>query len=128
MKNPAERINWIKGVRRVVVKIGSGILTSSEAGGLNLGHIQCLVDDVSSVVAGGYELIIVSSGAIVAGSKKLGFKQRPKSIPEKQAAAAVGQARAMSDRELFPVCTAAAYGGVTFKVKDFALGIGYHSG
>jgi glutamate 5-kinase len=95
MKRTHDRKSWLKGVRRVVVKIGSGILTSSDAGGLDQAHIQCLADNLSAVVREGYELIMVSSGAIAAGRKKLGFKNGLRSIPEKQAAAAVGQAGLM---------------------------------
>ncbi len=95
MEKIHDRKPWLTGIRRVVIKIGSGILTSSDDGGLDLDHIQSLADNLSSVVGDGYEIIIVSSGAIAAGKIKLGFKGGIRSIPEKQAAAAVGQARLM---------------------------------
>ena len=95
MERIHDRKPWLTGIRRVVIKIGSGILTSSDDGGLDLDHIQSLADNLSSVVGDGYEIIIVTSGAIAAGKIKLGFKGGIRSIPEKQAAAAVGQARLM---------------------------------
>jgi glutamate 5-kinase len=95
MERVHDRKPWLNGIRRVVIKIGSGILTSSDDGGLDLDHIQSLADNLSSVVGDGYEIIIVTSGAIAAGKIKLGFKGGIRSIPEKQAAAAVGQARLM---------------------------------
>jgi glutamate 5-kinase len=89
-----DRQALVKGVRRVVVKLGSAVLTTSH-GGLDTEHIQCLCDSFARVQTGGYELVLVSSGAVAAGSRKMGLRRKPKSIPEKQAAAAVGQARLM---------------------------------
>jgi glutamate 5-kinase len=80
--------------RRIVVKLGSGVLTAPH-GGLDNDHIQSLADSFCRIRAEGRELVLVSSGAIAAGSKKIGLRRRPTSIPEKQAAAAVGQARLM---------------------------------
>jgi glutamate 5-kinase len=54
-----------------------------------------LSDSFSRIEKKGYELVVVSSGAIAAGIKKIGLRDKPTSIPEKQAAAAVGQARLM---------------------------------
>jgi glutamate 5-kinase len=88
------RGDLLKGVRRIVVKVGSAVLTASQ-GGLDLDHIQGFSDSLSRILKDGYELVLVSSGAIAAGTKKIGLRRRPSSIPEKQAAAAVGQARLM---------------------------------
>ena len=88
------RVDLLKTARRVVVKVGSAVLTASQ-GGLDLEHIQGFSDSLSRILRDGYELVLVSSGAIAAGTKKIGLRRKPSSIPEKQAAAAVGQARLM---------------------------------
>jgi len=75
--------------RRIVIKIGSSVLTCET--GLDCDFISGLADDVALLKNRGYEILIVSSGAIAAGARKIGFKYRPVSIPQKQAAAAVGQ-------------------------------------
>lgn len=84
------RKNYLKDIKRMVVKVGTSTLTYP-TGLLNLGKIENLVRQLSDVHNRGIEVILVSSGAIGAGIGKLGFKSKPKTIPEKQAAAAVGQ-------------------------------------
>ncbi len=79
---------------RIVVKIGSNLLTD-KAGLLNQKRIHAIARDISDVCNAGYEVVIVSSGAIAAGLKKLGLKGIPKEIRMKQAAAAVGQSSLM---------------------------------
>jgi len=81
-------------VHRLVVKVGSGLVASPEAG-LDAARIGQLADELAGVVAGGREVVLVSSGPIAAGMSRLGFTERPRSIPEKQAAAAVGQSALM---------------------------------
>ena len=84
------RKNALAGVKRVVVKIGSGVLTHhSEI--IDLEIIESIALDISAFIDDGGEVIIVTSGAVSAGLKKLGLKGRPSGIPEKQAAAAAGQ-------------------------------------
>ncbi len=84
------RRNALAGVKRVVVKIGSGVLTHhSEI--IDLEIIESIALDISAFIDDGGEVIIVTSGAVSAGLKKLGLKGRPSGIPEKQAAAAAGQ-------------------------------------
>lgn len=84
------RENYLKDIKRIVVKVGTSTLTYP-TGLLNLGKIENLVRQLSDVHNRGIEVILVSSGAIGAGIGKLGLKSKPKTIPEKQAAAAVGQ-------------------------------------
>ncbi len=79
---------------RIVIKIGSNILTDA-SGMLNHKRIQAIAKDVSEVCNAGHEAVIVSSGAVAAGMKKLGLKEKPKDIRLKQAAAAVGQSSLM---------------------------------
>ncbi len=81
-------------MKRLVIKIGSSILTS-EDNGLNLERVQSVTDDISAVKDAGFEVVIVSSGAVAAGMKKLELKEKPKDIVLKQAAAAVGQSSLM---------------------------------
>ncbi len=94
MSGQFNRADILSQVRRVVVKVGSAVLTSGH-GGLDEQRIQNMCDDLSTALGKGYQLVLVSSGAIAAGTRKIGLRKKPKSIPEKQAAAAVGQARLM---------------------------------
>ncbi len=79
---------------RIVVKIGSNILTES-TGGLNYKRIHAIAHDVSLVCGAGYEVVVVSSGAIAAGMEKMGLTEKPREIVLKQAAAAAGQSSLM---------------------------------
>lgn len=85
----------IKRKKRIVIKIGSSSLTHPETGDLNLRKIEQLVRVLSDLRGQGREVILVSSGAIAAGRQALGFNERPRLLEEKQAFAAVGQARLM---------------------------------
>lgn len=75
---------------RIVVKVGSNILAGAKVG-LNERRIGALAKAISGLHDGGVEVAVVSSGAIAAGMKRLGLKQKPTEIRLKQAAAAVGQ-------------------------------------
>ncbi len=81
-------------MKRIVIKIGSNILASAEQG-LNARRLQVLVKDISGVADRGIKPVIVSSGAIAAGLKKLGLREKPRDIELKQAAAAIGQSSLM---------------------------------
>jgi glutamate 5-kinase len=76
--------------RRVVVKIGSSLLTNAGAG-LDRGAIADWVRQIAQLRARGIEVLVVSSGAIAEGMKRLGWAKRPHAVNELQAAAAVGQ-------------------------------------
>jgi len=84
------RERYLKNPKRLVFKIGTSTLTHS-TGLLDLNRIENIVRQLTNVHNKGIEIVLVSSGAIGAGMGKLGLKTRPKTIPEKQAAAAVGQ-------------------------------------
>jgi len=75
---------------RLVVKIGSNIVAGGEAS-LNAKRIRSIARAVSALQDTGHQVVIVSSGAIAAGMKKMGLKRRPQDIMLKQAAAAAGQ-------------------------------------
>jgi len=84
----------LKRARRVVVKIGSQILSSSD--GIEENRLRGLVRELAELHERKKEIVVVSSGAVAAGMTQLGRKERPKTIPEKQALAAVGQIRLMA--------------------------------
>jgi len=86
--------------RRIVVKVGSSILASPEKG-LHREVFSHLAKEISELRHQGYEIVLVSSGAIAAGMEKLGYKTRPQSITQKQATAAVGQSRLMNIYEQY---------------------------
>jgi glutamate 5-kinase len=76
--------------RRVVVKIGSSLLTNQGAG-LDRNAIADWVRQIAQLRKRGVEVLVVSSGAIAEGMKRLGWARRPSAVSELQAAAAVGQ-------------------------------------
>lgn len=78
----------------IVVKIGSSSLTSEE-GGLNREQIAFFAAELASLHAEGSGVVLVTSGAVAAGFRQIGYTARPKALHEKQAAAAVGQALLM---------------------------------
>ena len=80
----------IKESRRWVIKIGSSLLTNNGQG-LDRDAIAVWVEQIAGLAKRGYEVVLVSSGAVAAGMHRLGWKERPTAIHEQQAAAAVGQ-------------------------------------
>ncbi len=85
----------LKKVKRIVVKIGTGLLTDDH-NQLNLQRIEALASQVVNLRTLGKEIIIVSSGSIGAGMGTLGIKARPKKLPTLQACAAIGQSKLMA--------------------------------
>ena len=88
------RNELLKNFRRIVIKIGSGVLTG-QGSGLDDTLMAGLAGQIARLRQDGKEVVIVSSGAIAAGRRKLGLEERPRTIPQKQATAAVGQSRLM---------------------------------
>lgn len=82
---------YILNSKRIVIKIGSNVLTGEN--GLNTDVISSVSRQVNTLLESGREVILVSSGAMAAGLKKMGLKKRPVAIRERQAVAAVGQTR-----------------------------------
>jgi len=80
--------------RRVVIKVGSAVL--SESGGLRLDVIERLANEVETAIRAGKEIVIVTSGAVAAGRARLSSKLRGATIAARQAAAATGQIDLMS--------------------------------
>lgn len=85
----------LKDKKRIVIKIGSSSLTHPETGALNLTKLEVLVREISDLHNMGKDVVVVSSGAIAVGRRAAGFKHRPNDTKEKQACAAIGQARLM---------------------------------
>ncbi|MCF8032749.1 MAG: glutamate 5-kinase [Desulfarculaceae bacterium] len=92
-----KRAELIAASRRVVVKVGSGVLTSAQ--GLDTRRVAELAGQIARLLEGGRQVVLVSSGAVASGAAKLRPGFTPASIPEKQAAAALGQSRLMQAYE-----------------------------
>jgi glutamate 5-kinase len=80
----------LRDARRIVVKVGSSLVTN-EGRGLDAAAIGDWCRQLATLAREGRELVMVSSGAIAEGMKRLGWTTRPRELPELQAAAAVGQ-------------------------------------
>jgi glutamate 5-kinase len=91
---PADRAAWLGQPKRIVVKVGSGVLSRGGIG-LHRPTLAALAEALAALAARGVEPILVSSGAILAGMEALGLTERPRELPLKQAAAAVGQSHLM---------------------------------
>ncbi|MCC3358117.1 glutamate 5-kinase [Bacillus sp. REN16] len=76
--------------KRIVIKIGSSSLTSRH-GEISKIKLEKLATEIAHLKDAGHEVVLVSSGAVAAGYRKLGCLKRPDSLPEKQAAASIGQ-------------------------------------
>ena len=84
-----KKFNFSK-AEKIVIKLGSSIVTNNEEG-LDERCLSSLIKQISILSAKHKKVILVSSGAIAAGLRKLGTKKRPKVLSELQAAAAIGQ-------------------------------------
>ena len=85
-------------VRRLVLKVGSRVLTA-KGRVLSQAVFDRLAREASAAKKKGLEVVIVSSGAIAAGMARLGLMEKPKTMPQKQAAAAIGQSALMWNYE-----------------------------
>ena len=83
----------LKDVKKVLIKIGSAVLTGDN--GLDLHIIEQLVEEMVELKKRGCQIVIVTSGAIASGKHRMGLTGHLKSMPQKQAAAAIGQGRLM---------------------------------
>lgn len=87
------RLETVSSVKKILIKIGSAVLTGSD--GLDLKIIDSLVQDMCDLTRRGFSIVVVTSGAIASGKHRLGLAGPLKSMPEKQATAAIGQGRLM---------------------------------
>lgn len=85
----------LKDKKRIVIKIGSSSLTHPDTGYLDLIKLEILVREISDLKNQGKDVVLVSSGAIMVGSKTMGYDRKPEKLSEKQACAAIGQAKLM---------------------------------
>jgi glutamate 5-kinase len=83
--------------RRVIVKVGSNVLT--EEAGLDLNVVRSMSRQICRLIDRGLEVILVTSGAMSAGMRKIGLSKRPDEIPKRQAVSAVGQASLIMEYE-----------------------------
>lgn len=88
------RKDLLKNVKRVVIKVGTSTLTNDD-GSLNENLIKNLVFQISTIKNLGFEVVLVTSGAVGAGMGRFGLSSKPKNISDKQALAAVGQVALM---------------------------------
>lgn len=101
MTTSLSRTQWQQKIlaktKRLVVKVGSAVMTT--AAGLNVAFIEEFSDNLAALMDQGREVVIVSSGAIAAGFRKIGLPAKPTAIPQKQAVAAIGQSTLMQHYE-----------------------------
>jgi len=98
MPGPASsnsRSQVIQDARRVVIKLGTGVLIRQE-GGLALGRFYSFIESIAGLRKSGREVLLVSSGAVGLGAERLRLERPPSTLPMKQACAAAGQGKLMS--------------------------------
>ena len=81
----------LSAARRIVIKVGSALVVDGETGEPDRAWLHALVADVARLTRRSQQVLIVSSGAVALGRRRLGLGRRPLDLPEKQAAAAAGQ-------------------------------------
>jgi len=92
-----DRIAIFKHAKRVIVKVGSNVLTADN--GLNLKAIRSISRQICTLIDEKRDVILVSSGAMASGINKVGLPKRPDEIPKRQAVAAIGQAGLIMEYE-----------------------------
>jgi glutamate 5-kinase len=81
--------------RLIVVKVGSALVVDAETGAVDAAWLSAFAADAARLRARGQAMVVVSSGAIALGRRRLGLRRRALALPEKQAAAAAGQSALM---------------------------------
>ncbi|ATC33321.1 glutamate 5-kinase [Caulobacter vibrioides] len=81
--------------RRIVFKVGSALLVDAETGAANRAWLEAFCTDAAALRAAGKQVLVVSSGAVALGRRRLGLSSQRATLPEKQAAAAAGQSLLM---------------------------------
>src|SRR6185436_20153650 len=92
------RSELLKNVSRIVVKVGTGVLTDSRKQ-LDVSRMENVVRQLAAQRQAGRQIVLVTSGAVGAGMGVLGYEKRPSDLAEMQACAAVGQSRLMATYE-----------------------------
>lgn len=104
--------------RRIVVKIGTRVI-ARKTGGTEMRQLRRLVAQVAALRRKGYDVLVVTSGAVGAGMEALHIDERPKLVPDLQMCAAVGQARLMAKYEALFACEKLIVGQVLLTHADF---------
>ena len=105
LENMTVREDILKNIKRVVIKIGSSVISNREKGrsllecGLSLDWVRHYAHKIKGIRDKGYDVVLVSSGAIMAGRERLEFGRANLTVPEKQACAAIGQSFLMHTYE-----------------------------
>ena len=89
----------LKYKQRIVIKVGSSTITHEATGNINFLKLEKLVRILTDLHNQGKEVVLVTSGAVAVGRKAIGMSERPKTTSQKQACAAIGQARLMMSYE-----------------------------
>ena len=84
-----------RNARRIVFKVGSALLVDDETGAADRAWLEAFCADAAALRAAGKQVLVVSSGAVALGRRRLGLTGRKATLPEKQAAAAAGQSLLM---------------------------------
>jgi len=84
-----------RNARRIVFKVGSALLVDADTGSANRAWLDAFCADAAALRAAGKQVLVVSSGAVALGRRRLGLTARKTTLPEKQAAAAAGQSLLM---------------------------------
>ena len=104
-ENMTVREDILKGIKRVVIKIGSSVISNRDKGrstlecGLSRDWVRHYARKIKGIRDKGYDVVLVSSGAIMAGRERLEFGRANLTVPEKQACAAIGQSFLMHTYE-----------------------------
>ena len=104
-ENMTVREDILKGIKRVVIKIGSSVISNRDKGrstlecGLSRDWVRHYARKIKGIRDKGYDVVLVSSGAIMAGRERLEFGRASLTVPEKQACAAIGQSFLMHTYE-----------------------------
>ena len=114
-------LNYRKAIpdsRRIIIKIGSRVLVD-ETGRPDESRIKHICKEVATLMNAGYEVALVSSGAVSTGMEALGMTERPQSLPELQMAAAVGQPRLIAHYQAYFAKYGIMVGQVLLTRDDF---------
>jgi glutamate 5-kinase len=118
MKTSLKFRRAIPEARRLVVKVGTGVLVQ-KTGRPDIRCMRRLVRDLARLRRAGYEVVLVTSGAIGAGTERLGMRERPTDVADLQMAAAVGQARLMSTYDALFSAAGYTVGQILLTHADF---------
>ncbi len=91
----SEAARAFSSARRIVFKVGSALLVDAQTGSANRAWLEAFCADAAALRAAGKQVLVVSSGAVALGRRRLGLTGRKTTLPEKQAAAAAGQSLLM---------------------------------